>query len=322
MVEERTGDDMDFGQAFAQAAGLPRPTKEDAEVAPEPTRAGAQDAQAREDAAENRNAPERLASSAGPAEDAHDSPTDETAPDDAAGYRQLYERERQRLRSFQGRYRKEKERWLAERASLLEALTRADNVATSEGEPSPAGQDDQPVQAESSGHSKQVAQPGQVREPEASPAPIGSPLADNPELARAICAMVRATVEELGRPVLASLEAERHMRRIAAAHPDWERLAAGPELSEWIERQPDYLAASLRRVVESGSADEVIDLLTRFKQDQGLSTDTGQKALNQARREREAERAAAVPSRSAGPAKGRPDKGDFRAAWSEAASSR
>ncbi|MFO7598121.1 MAG: hypothetical protein R6W92_17495, partial [Desulfocurvibacter africanus] len=148
------------------------------------------------------------------------------------------------------------------------------------------------------------------------------PLADNPELARAICAMVRATVEELGRPVLASLEAERHMRRIAAAHPDWEKLAADPELSEWIEGQPAYLVASLRRVVESGSADEVIDLLTRFKQDQGLSTDAGQKALSQARREREAERAAAVPSRSAGPAKGRPDKGDFRAAWSEAASSR
>lgn len=302
MAEKSMDREIGFGEAFAQAAGLPRPESAESgegddpigdRARPEISGEGAVNEAAGEDARHE-------AEAAG--EDSDEAPGEE--PD----YRQLYERERQRLRSFQGRYRKEKERWLAERRELLENLAGAGGEAGPEGDVGQSGQAGQPDETSQSDRL------------ELRPSPAGGPLADNPELAQAVCAMVRATVEELARPVLASLEIERHVRRIAAAHPDWEELAAGDELSEWIESQPAYLAASLRRVVESGGADEIIDLLARFKRETGRSA--AGRAAGQARREREAERAAAVPSRTAGPAKGRPDKGDFRAAWSEAASGR
>lgn len=344
MAEERRENEMDFGEAFAQAAGLPMPRG--GGTPGEPARPDALDG---EPGLENSgNGPEdgqreglTMVQGREPAVEL----SAEEAQADESAYRQLYERERQRLRSFQGRYRKDKERWLAERNALLEELAHAGSEVGADsgqsGETGEAGQVRQHGERDVSAQSARSAQPGRRGQSGTSDDPgltnaaggaafsaeAGLPSADgllagHPELAQAVCAMVRAKVEELAGPVLASLEIERHVRRIAAAHPDWEELAAGPEISEWIEAQPAYLAASLRRVVENGGADEVIDLLDRFKREQGRPSASEQAARGQARRERDAERAAAVPSRSAGPAKGRPDKADFRSAWSEAASAR
>jgi len=349
MAENRKENEEAFGEAFAQAAGLPRPTAlaaQSAEAAQtvmngkEAARIGEQGQVGAGEAGQSANAPSRreaheLPQSDGLSEGAHQDIPGSDSVDGTHGepdYRLLFERERQRLRSLQGRCRKEKQNWLTERRELLEELARVGGDVPSHG---PHGPDDPdgpemlhashvgtslPETADSTDSTDSLDLTGSTGSTVSQSS--GGPLAAHPELAKTVCALVRATVEEVAGPVLANLELERHVRRIAAAHPDWEELAVGPDLSQWIEGHPAYMAASLRRVAEAGNAEEVIDLLNRFKHETGRLAAARQAEHDQARRQRDAERATAVPSRGAGPVKGRSDKGDFRGAWSEAASTR
>lgn len=128
-------------------------------------------------------------------------------------------------------------------------------------------------------------------------------------------------------PVLQELEAQRHMAAIAAAHPDWREVAADAALAAWIDGHPGFLAQRLRQVVDSGTAGEVVELLSRFKDERRRGQDLAQAASSAASAAAEAEvrrrlaalAATAVPSRPAGAPSGRPDPADFRTAWHEAA---
>lgn len=77
---------------------------------------------------------------------------------------------------------------------------------------------------------------------------------------------VSATVESLIHDLRAERESN-HFNRIRAAHEDFEELTQGPEFSAWKEAQPAQSQANLQRVIDSGSADEIITMLTTFKND-------------------------------------------------------
>lgn len=129
-------------------------------------------------------------------------------------------------------------------------------------------------------------------------------------------AMNNADVAQL----MAALLMERHLQAIAQAHPDWREIAASQDLAAWIDSHPGYLATSLRQVVDTGEAEEVIDLLTRFKQARATAGQAVAPAITpeDARRVLREMSAAAVPSRPAGPPAERPDENDFMAAWNSA----
>ena len=56
-------------------------------------------------------------------------------------------------------------------------------------------------------------------------------------------------------------------KAINDAHADFETVK--PAVSEWIGKQPAYLQAALKATWEGGAAKDVVDLVTRFKQDTG-----------------------------------------------------
>lgn len=220
---------------------------------------------------------------------AQDAPAD-TADKVETDYKALFERETQRFRSFEGRYRKEKQAWERERRELMRLLERETGQAQS-----PA--------------------------PEQAPSSAGLQVPDGvtPETpGQSLSEVVRTEAMRLMEPLWASIEAERHRSAVAAAHPDFEQLAADPDLSAWIDEQPDYIARSLRDVADHGSAGEVIDLLDRYKQERGKKTARAKAERDMADAARKAQEATAVRSKSAGPPKEKPSADDFAGAWAEA----
>jgi hypothetical protein len=74
---------------------------------------------------------------------------------------------------------------------------------------------------------------------------------------------VSATVDQ----VIADLKNERlqnHFTAIADVHKDFMEVVESPEFSAWQAAQPDQ--GAVQRVIDSGSAREIIDMLTAFKQ--------------------------------------------------------
>lgn len=75
---------------------------------------------------------------------------------------------------------------------------------------------------------------------------------------------VSATVDE----VIATLTAERqasHFNAINAAHADFLDIVDSPEFGDWKAGQEPDEQTRLQRVIDSGSAQEIIDMLTAFK---------------------------------------------------------
>lgn len=106
------------------------------------------------------------------------------------------------------------------------------------------------------------------------------------------------------------VEAQQHWQTIQQAHPDVEEIAQSSELEEWINSQPSYVADAARQVVQAGTAQQVVELLDRFKAEKRNQQPSEQPA------EQTASKARAVRGRSAGPPKSRPTQ-DFDQAWDE-----
>jgi hypothetical protein len=65
-----------------------------------------------------------------------------------------------------------------------------------------------------------------------------------------------------------------HFSSLRTAHPDYESLRDSGKILGWIESQPKYLRGGLTAAYQNGAADDVIDLITRFKKETGLATRT------------------------------------------------
>ena len=66
---------------------------------------------------------------------------------------------------------------------------------------------------------------------------------------------------------------ERHLQTITTAHPD--ALDIVPKVEEWIGTQPKIYQGEMKRIIEGGSAAEVVELLNLYK---GATTPTEQPA--------------------------------------------
>lgn len=224
-------------------------------------------------------------------------------------YKALYEREAQRLRSLEGRRRKEREDWSRQEREYRERLRELEDGGVA-------------VLADAPAWAEVPADRAPDRMADAAPDLAPDQASRRSDAAPAPYRLARQAVEEAVRPVLDALERERHAAAIASAHPDWRDVAQDPELARFIDAQPGYLAEAMRRVVEYGDADEVIDFLAHFKSCRQRDQADRREADRQGRRVRLVQAAEAVPTRPAGPPRGRPDKADFSAAWTEAARSR
>lgn len=111
---------------------------------------------------------------------------------------------------------------------------------------------------------------------------------------------------------------EKHYATIEAAHPDYVEIASSEDLSVWIEEQPRFLANAYKQVVSSGSAEDVVELLSAYKAARNKGAPQKQHPENgSGAAKKKAQAAATVKSRPGPPPKGQPDKNDFAAAWDE-----
>lgn len=60
-----------------------------------------------------------------------------------------------------------------------------------------------------------------------------------------------------------------HESQIRTAHPDYDTVAEG--VQKWINEQPDYLKQAYTHVASQGSTQQVIDLVSRYKQASGIT---------------------------------------------------
>lgn len=279
MTHEDARPGEEFAQAFAQAVTAVR-TPENAGPAPEiPGELPAEPA------------PDAENASGAPGHDQN--PAGETAAttDESQDFQTLYERERQRLRSFEGRVRRERDAWRRQEADFRRRL---ETAAANEADPD-------------------------------APTPDMSSLPSLPSLIE----QARREAMDAVAPYLEELKAERHQAAVAAAHPDWREVAEDPELEEFIDRQPGFVAEAMRRVVRDGEADEVVALLDEFKRaraprrsedskEKGRPASGTKPAAPAPSHDDVLEPALAVPSRASQPPIGRQKAVDYASAWAEA----
>jgi hypothetical protein len=123
------------------------------------------------------------------------------------------------------------------------------------------------------------------------------------------------------------MQGDQHYNQLVEAHPDYDTIHA--DVIGWIEKQPEYLKNAFTHVAQEGSTQDVIDMISRFKAETGVSTDQGQSQTprtRQAPRARkrqpdEAKQAAqslGVVNSQRSSTPGVEDPNDFDSAWNEA----
>ena len=123
------------------------------------------------------------------------------------------------------------------------------------------------------------------------------------------------------------MQGDQHYNKLVEAHPDYDTIHA--DVVGWIEQQPEYLKNAFTHVAQEGSTQDVIDMISRFKAETGVSTNQGQSQTprtRQAPRARkrqpdEAKQAAqslGVVNSQRSSTPGVDDPNDFDSAWNEA----
>ena len=123
-----------------------------------------------------------------------------------------------------------------------------------------------------------------------------------------------------------------HISAIRGAHEDFDNLKDNKDVTVWIKEQPSYLQKSLMDVYTKGEAEDVIDLLSRYKKDRGLGIKTDEAIVQGKERKDEIKNKVqeTIDNLSAVKTKDRPihikqksnNTEDFDAAFEEAASRR
>jgi len=119
-------------------------------------------------------------------------------------------------------------------------------------------------------------------------------------------------VQALVQSVIDDLRTERdvaHFKTIAAAHEDFMEIVESPEFKDWQGSLPEQEQADMTRIADNGSAQEIIHMLTKFKQSKTSAEPADDSALDNAEGVRSGGlRLPAEPKQSQ----------DYAAAWNEA----
>lgn len=238
---------------------------------------------------------------------AEESDPDGEEPDGETDYKALYEKEVQRNKSWEGRIRAANQR--AEEAERAAAAAREKKVAEEPLDKAPAPADDPELESFFDNY------------PELK-APFNK-LVDirGEQIARKI---VHEEIQKLTpelteiKSKVQSVTAHDHFARIAAVHPDYQQVAASPDLISFIEEQPAFVRDRYQEIADKGSTEDVIELLTVYKQSRAQSAKGEPPAKQKQSKAAKAAALEAVPSSKAHLPKGGPDKDDFDAGWEDA----
>lgn len=145
-------------------------------------------------------------------------------------------------------------------------------------------------------HWKQVALDAQAAKPEAQKAPepavVETPSAEDEDLfgdfseegiKNGVKKLVASERDVIRQELRAELEkelaplkeqramtaAEAHFAAIEAVHPDVDSIAQSAEFKAWIDKQPSFVRDGYQAVIAGGTADQVIEALSTYKQASG-----------------------------------------------------
>lgn len=105
------------------------------------------------------------------------------------------------------------------------------------------------------------------------------------QMAAQVQSRVDARVNELLAPMFKRQEEDAtagHYRAIYAAHPDTDSILDSRELTEWQAAQPEFIQESIAAILKSGTAQQVIEVFSAFKQATGKASPEQQEANKQA----------------------------------------
>lgn len=91
-----------------------------------------------------------------------------------------------------------------------------------------------------------------------------------------------------------------HFKAIGDAHSDYKTLIDSGNVDDWIKAMPSYLRPAASRVLDEGTADEVIELLTQYKKENGVGESKAAPAEGMSKDEVAAKAAAAVSKAKGG----------------------
>lgn len=238
-----------------------------------------------------------------PEEDSEPEPEAQPSVDDLKAE---LERERQRFKSFEGRYKKEREDWDA-------------RLARAAAEAARGSQHEQPKPAPAPNPQDKVLDEFYEEFPD-----LKEPL--NILLERRLQAALGDFQQRVIAPQaqqVAQVAHSDHRARILQAYPDaFDVAVEGGPLDQWIETQSSLVAPVYRNIKANGNTEQVIALLNEFKNAtvpaaQGEEINPEPTPAPVKRKKRVAA-AAAVPSRSGGAPAPEPDVDDYDAAWAAA----
>lgn len=238
---------------------------------------------------------------------------DETdTPDTGPDYKDLYERELQRSNSWEGRINKA-EQLAAESATELTKLKESKQEDTTKSD----------LTAEDEAKLEEF-----VKEFPELQAPIAALV--RKEAGAMIASEVSPKLQHVEESVQATKEtaastaASTHMSTIKSAHLDFDNIAQGPDLTAWVNSLAGYIQEGAVRVMETGNATEVVQLINGFKESTFYKSETPTpkpEPTPKPKPDTKKDKASdlmAVESSSDGPPPGKPDPNDFDAAWDEA----
>jgi hypothetical protein len=75
-------------------------------------------------------------------------------------------------------------------------------------------------------------------------------------------------------------QVDKHFEAITGAVPDFEALRDSGDVEKWIDTQPSYVKAAATRVLNEGTAAEVIELFKSYKDAQPVAVGVGKQALS------------------------------------------
>jgi hypothetical protein len=311
-TEEEIADE-EFDSAFEEAlSGTPTPDSgEENEEDDQTVLEGSEEVQGTEESSNTEVTEETDQSSDGetvfvPTPESPDSSEDGAQDVD---YKALYEAEKQRTASWEGRINAANKRAKEAEAKLKEL----------ESQPTDKGQSTDTL-PDGDGDDKELSE--FIEEFPSLRKPI-EVLAKR--MAKSIIDQELETLRPQIETVVESQKTDRakvHADTISSAHPDWTEIRDSGKLTRWISAQPPILKRTLQEVYESGTAAEVIDMFDSYKRANGikLSKPNGGTPTPAPIKKSKADNLLAVPGQSGGPpkAKKKLDKDDFDSAWAEA----
>ena len=126
---------------------------------------------------------------------------------------------------------------------------------------------------------------------------------DEAGLAKGIQTLVEQQVQARVSQALAPInqkqqidEVQQHFAAIMQAHPDAESVAESQEFASWRQAQPSYAQQAIASVLESGSAQQVIEVLNQFKAAKPAPQAQNQADIKQAAKEKLSNTTPTIPA--------------------------